>query len=298
MRLISFKAHVYGLLFLFVSQTVIAGVVFEVETRDFGYSPPVTENSTVYAEGIALKMESRNGQQGESDEMIFRGDRREMMVVDHGRRTYMIIDQQFAAKMAGQVQQMAGQMQGMLNNVPPEQRAMMEQMMNNQQAPGQMPAKPKVEVHNTGQRAKVYGYPCVLLTITQQGRKVRDVWVTNWNNIQGSRELAATFDSMSEFTQKLLASFPMQGESPMQDNAFMTIKQMGGFPVATREYRADGTVASETALRSASVQSINPAIFQPPAGYQADSMFGGPSLGGVPTSGPSANMSQYGQGRR
>lgn len=270
-----------------------AGVVFEVETREFDYSPPRTEMSTIYAEALSLKMETGQQGGGKTDEMIFRGERREMVVVDHGNRSYMVIDKQFVTNMMGQLQQMAGQMQGVLDSVPPEQRALVDQMMKNPQTQGRLPTRPKPVVRNTGKRATVYGYPCVLVTISRQGRKERDVWVTDWNNIKGSRELAATFDSMSDFTQELISAIPMQGQSPMRENAFMTIRQMGGFPVATREYRDDGSLESETALRSAKRLSINPSVFAPPAGYQADSMFGGPSLGRSPS-----NASRYGQNRR
>lgn len=283
-------SHSLGLI---CSTASLAGVVFEVETREFGFSPPRTEMSTIYAEALSLKMETGQQGSGKTDEMIFRGDRREMVVVDHTNRSYMVIDKQFVSNMMGQLQQMAGQMQGVLDSVPPEQRALVDQMMKNPQSRGQLPARPKPEVRSTGRRATVYGYPCVLVTISRQGRKERDVWVTDWNNIKGSRELAATFDSMSDFTQELISAIPMQGQSPMRENAFMTIRQMGGFPVATREYREDGTLESETALRSARRLSINPSVFAPPAGYQADSMFGGPALGRSPS-----NASRYGQSRR
>ncbi len=280
-----------------ICQCAVAGVVFEVETRDFGYSPPINEMSTLYADGVSLKLETNRVPSSASEAMIFRGDRREMVVVDHARQSYLVIDRQFAANMLGQLQQAAGQMQGMLDSLPADQRARVGQFANSAQAPGQLPARPKLQLRNTGQRQQIYGYPCVLMAVTRQGRKVRDVWVTNWNNIRGSRELAATFDSMSDFTQELLDAFPMQGQSPLRENAFMTIRQLGGFPVATREYDQNGSVASETALRSATLQSINPTFFQPPVGYQADSMIGGPQLG-RPSGRTSANFGQYGQGRR
>lgn len=281
-------------LLLILTNQSLAGVVFEIETRDHSNGQPRTEQMTIYAEGAALRMETSAAQQQTGQAMIFRGDRREMMVVDHSRRSYLVIDQQFAAKMKGQMQQMAGQMQGMLDKVPAEQRAMMEQMMAGQG--GQMASQQQAptDVRSTGKQQQVYGYPCVLFTVSREGQKIRDVWVTNWNNIQGSRELIATFDSMSDFVGQLTAAFGAQANAPIADDAFATMKQMGGFPVATREYRPDGSVASESALRSAQVQRIDLAEFQAPNGYQPDSMFGGNAgLGQQPT-----NAGRYGQNRR
>jgi len=273
--------HLHALSLAFVlTSPLSAGIVFEIETRDHEYSPARIERTTVYAEGLSLKMESTDGQRGNSDAMIFHGDRREMVVVDHERKSYMVIDRQFAANMAGQLNQMAGAVKGMLDNVSPEQRGVSPEQrgMLEQLATGRGPrtlqqARPTLQVSNTGQQGQVYGYPCLLFTVTRDGRKVRDVWVTHWNNINGGRELAATFDSMSEFVQEITSAFPVQTDAPMEDNAFATMKQMGGFPVATREYRADGRVESESALRSAQRQRVNLAELRPPSGYQPESMF-------------------------
>ncbi len=281
------------ILFALFTSAAFAGVVFEIETRDHEYSPPRIERTRVQAEGVLLVMESNEAQQGRSDTMIFRGDRREMVVVDHERQSYMTIDQQFAANMAGQLNQMAGQMKGMLDNVPPEQRAMVEQMMKDRSPQTQQRARRKLVVRNTGKQDKVYGYSCQLFEVTRDGRKVRDVWVTNWNNISGGRELANTFESMSDFFQEITSALPMQAEAPIEDNVFATMKRLGGFPVATREYRADGTVESESALRSAEQQRIAPASFEPPTGYRHETMFG---ENRSPARAPSAG--QYRQGGR
>ncbi|MEM8946226.1 MAG: DUF4412 domain-containing protein [Planctomycetota bacterium] len=268
-----------------------AGLEFSIETRDFDYSPPRVEQSKILAEGISLKMESNDGQSGLPDTVIYRGDRREMMVVDHQRRSYMVIDKQFAANMMRQLQQMSGQMQGMIDSIPADQRAMIQQMTQNQPQTGGQFARPQIDVRRVGTRAQVYGYPCTLYSVSRDGRKVRDVWVTNWNNIQGSRNLTTTFESMSQFTEELLSAFPVQAQqqAPMQDNALATISKMGGFPVASREYRIDGTVASESALRGATYRQIGLTELQPPTGYQQEPMFGGMSAAG---------SSLRGQGRR
>ena len=131
--------------------------------------------------------------------------------------------------------------------------------------------------------------------MTRDGRKVRDVWVTDWNRISGGRELAATFDSMSEFFQELTSALPIQAETPIEDNVFATMKQLGGFPVATREYRADGSLESESALRSAEGTKHQPRRrFAAPQGYRPESMFGGNA--GLRRSPRPAG--QYGQGGR
>ena len=71
-------------------------------------------------------LKSEPGASGKRSQMtmIYRGDRREMVVLDHGKKSYFVMDQQTMKKMAGQMSQAMRQMQEGLKNVPTEQRAM------------------------------------------------------------------------------------------------------------------------------------------------------------------------------
>jgi len=258
-----------------------AGVVFEIETKIHGALPAQVGRTSIQAQGAFLKLENSGGQRGDANAMVYHGERREMLVVDHQRQTYMLIDRQFVDRMLGQLSQASSQMQGMLENVPPAQRAMMEQMAKQQMSAGQTPAKANVQVLNSGQQATVYGYPCLLMKVTRDGQKVRDVWVTDWRNIAGASELTQSFNGLSTFFQEITSGLPMQSNTPIKENVFANLQALGGFPVATREYRADGSLLSESALRSATQQSINPAAFEPPTGYRAESMFGGATSTGA-----------------
>lgn len=257
---------------------VTAGVLFEIETKDHQQNPPQTSTTRVAVEGRQLTMDITPGKSGQrGGAMLFRGDRREMVVIDHDSKSYFVMDAGSIKQLAGQLNQAIGQMQDALKNVPEEQRALVEQAMKGRM-PAQQPAqKSPLDVRRLNQTAEVYGYPCQLYEVRRDGRKIRDLWVTDWRNIAGGRELAPVFADMGEFQQELLDALPKMGSQSggMDDNPFTTMKQIGGFPVASRDYAEDGTVKSETALRDAKSQRLSPAAFEPPAGYRRQEMFGG-----------------------
>ncbi len=267
---------------LFIVCPLHAGVVFEIETKDHDQSPPRTSSTRVTVEGRNLSIDIAPQRQGErGGNMLFRGGRREMVVVDHQGQSYFVIDAQTFRKMSGQINQALGQsqtqIQQAMQGVPPEQRAMIEQMMKERMPAQQTQQQPKVEVRRANQTAEVYGYSCELFEVRRGGRKIRDMWVTDWNNIPGGRELAPAFAGMASFHQEMLEAVPNFGGNTKQmtDNVFATMKEINGFPVASRDYADDGSVESESALRSANSQRIDPAAFEPPTGYKRQQMFSG-----------------------
>ena len=84
---------------------LFAGVVFEIETKDHDSSPPRTESIAMLVDGRNLKSEPGTSGKRSQMTMIYRGDRREMVVVDHGKKNYFVMDQQMMKKMADQMSQ-------------------------------------------------------------------------------------------------------------------------------------------------------------------------------------------------
>ena len=172
-------------------------------------------------------------------------------------------------------------MQDALANVPEHQRAMMEQMIKDRRPAQQEPPRSPDQVRKTNDHNTVYGYSAVRYEVWRDGRKVRELWVTDWRNIEGGQEVAALFVEMGGFMEELTGSLPGGAAGPakgLEDSIFTVMSQVDGFPVGVRDYRADGTIERESALRSAKNERLGPQAFEPPAGYRRQEMFGG---GGV-----------------
>ncbi len=261
----------WAALMLACASVATAGVVFEIETKDHGQSP---EETTAWVEGKNLKMEIPSSTTGGSGTAIFRGDRREMVVVDHDDKSYMVVDGEMLAGIAGQLGQVMSQMQDALKNVPEGQRAAIEKMMKEKMPPQAKPKRPRDTIAKTGERAKHNGYPCVKYEVSRQGKKVRELWVTDWSNVEGGEEAMEAFKSMAEFFEEMLDAFGDMGNASMSSNMFVQLREIDGFPVVTREFDDDGSLESESTLRSSKRRTLDPADFEPPAGYKRRSMGG------------------------
>lgn len=258
-----------------------AGAVFEVEVKDHGASKAQTETMQALVEGRRLKMVAGASQQGV---MVFDGTKRQMTVIDHDERTYVVLDE---ATLKQTLQSVSGALQGAMSQalaeLGPEERAQLEAMMKNNPAlsglPGMAPpapkAAPKVELRRVGTRATHAGYPCVRYDVVEDGAKTRELWVTDWSNLEGSTELRRVFEDLSSFVQGLVEALPAMG--PMAsampvDDDFAVMKDLEGFPVFSREFGRDGKLEQEITLRSSKTQALPASTFRPPAKYRRQEM--------------------------
>ena len=279
------KKLALALLLALLASPLYAGVVYEIEVKDHEQSPPKTESIQAAVEGRHLKMGIASRGKGAQGEMIFRGDRREVVVIDHESRSYHQIDaaavEQLAGQVSGQLSEAERMMQEALKNVPEDKRAMVEQMMK-QKLPQAAPPpsqRAKSELKKTSERGEKSGYPCVKYEVFRGDKKIRELWVTDWSNVEGGSDVVEAFEDMADFFGELMDAMPAFGGQggPAGDPAFEHMKELGGFPVVTREFDDyDGSLEGETFLRSARRQTLDPDAFEPPSGYKRQEMFSPP----------------------
>lgn len=265
-----------ALLLTFAAVPLSAGVVFQVETTVHDASPVRTFSSRVLAQGSRLSMSiAPDDSQKEGGRMHFDAEARQLTMQDDDRRVYYQMDEETLQGMLSMVSQARKMMEEAMAAVPEEQRREMERMMQQRGMPGAAPAQAsQTELRKTGETDKLAGYPCVRYDVVRDGAKVRELWVTDWGNVEGGREVAGAFEQMAEFFREFVESAASAGgplAQGMGDNAFGYMKEIDGFPVVTREFEG-GSMTSESVLRSVSRESLDPAEFEPPAGYRRMSM--------------------------
>jgi len=259
---------------LLLGSSAFAGVVYEVEVTDHTEDPATVSDSRISVDGDLVKMDVTSGSKDLNGEMIFRGDRKEMVIVNNEDKTYFVLDEEQMKALAAQISQAMSAMEQALAAVPEGQRAKMEEMMK-QRMPMQMEPREPAELKKTGDSDTVGGYPCVRYEVWRGGIRERELWVTQWKNIEGGTDAVQAFEDMSAFFKEMLDSLPQMGDRSFADSAFEHLKEMGGMPVVTREFADDGTLESEARLTSASSRSLDPADFEPPKDYKRKDMFGG-----------------------
>jgi len=276
------RSVLFATLGLLAALPVIAGVVFEIEVTDHGESSAQVSSIEAMVEGNNLKMDlsSFSDTQGE---LIFLGDSREMLVLDHQNKSYHRMDEAMIQGLASQLQQAQKMMEEALKNVPEEQRAMVEEMMKKNMPDaagvaagesGSDTAKGS-EVVKTSERAEKNGYPSVKYEMHFGGGRTSELWVTDWKNVEGGSEVFGAFEGLAEFVREMVDSMPaFVQRMSAADASFAHLNELGGFPVLTREFAEDGTLTSETTLHSAKRQAIEAGAFEPPAGYRQQALFG------------------------
>ena len=253
---------------LFVATIANAGVEMELVTTDA--SGQETERSKIYAQDGKLRMDQAEGS-GPANSMIFLGDR--FVYVDHAEKNYVVIDEAMLSEVSAQMNEAMKQMEAQLAEMPPEQRAMVEEMMKGQmqgmmgqQAP--QPA-PKVEAIGSG---KWESYDCRQYAVYEGGKKAQDLCAADLDDVEGSDELIETFRAMAHYMEKMMESMPMREDNAINPGELMD--QIDGFPVHTVEYEG-GVRVRETALASIAESDLDEAMFAAPTGYRRQDPLGG-----------------------
>jgi uncharacterized membrane protein len=258
-------------LMLFVVSGATAGMIYEIETTTAGST---VEQTQVFAHENKLKIESRADRQADpAHSIVYRGDRKAVMILDHQRKRYTIMDETARDRMAAQVNQAMAQYQEMLEQLPEEQRQMMRQMMG-ESMPSGMPKKPPtIEVKPTGDEAMKLGYPCRSYDVVQDGQTTQVLWVTDWKNIEKGQSVAGTFSEMGAFMQALGTPFQSpDSAAPGSSTAMSLMDRIDGFPIVTLDLDARGNVMKTSELRSVKPSPLNDGDFDPPEGYRRQDM--------------------------
>ena len=224
------------------------GLYWESTTTGIGTQP---RSAQIYAVPRMIKIVQPDGHT-----VIVRGDEDKLFTIDTAAHTYHEINiaglEGPAHDTPGQVDTLRTQTEQRIKNLPPEQRAMMEKMMPNLQAPAGKRAP--VTVSRTDETKTINGYACTKY-VAQQGDKILLVaWTTN--------EVKA-FDGLREdwvkFQKRMSVLSRMSGVTA--GGIADAYAAMQGFPIVTEM----GPVKTE--VTKVEVRTTPASEFQVPAGY-------------------------------
>jgi hypothetical protein len=256
---------------LAVTTPLYAGVEMDLVTTD--PDGAVTESVKLYAQSGKIRMQDIGDTSGQEMSMIFVGQ--EFIVVDHDDKSYIVMDEAMVQEMGVKVNAAMEQMRAQLADMPPEQRAMVEQMMQGQMA-GMMGSEEEsnpTRVEQTGSGSWQSG-PCTEYTVFEGDQKTQQICAAPLGEVEGADEAMAAFENMAKFINSLAESMPGPLGESMAENPMGLIDQIDGFPVRTVDY-VDGQVSSETTLSSVADSDLDPALFAIPEGYTQQDPFAG-----------------------
>ncbi len=252
-----------------------AGSVIEFETIEHAAGSPLSGTVKLSTQGsmTRLDIDSTGGDAG----LIFDAGKGELVVLDYAAKKYYLMTREQMDAMAIQVSDAMRQMEEALAAMPPEQRAMAEQLMKGrmpQQAPAEV--KPVSSISKTGSSGSVAGLECDNYEVSQAGRKIRDMCVTPWDEIDGGRESTEAMMAIADFFSGIRDAVTAAGGMTALDHQqemFAHMKDLNGFPVSSKSFDDAGALTSESRLISSESVNLAPGDFAPPAGFQQQEMF-------------------------
>jgi hypothetical protein len=257
-----------------IQATAWAGVIFLTETTFPNRAEMPPQAGSMMIEGNNLKM-TVGGMGNAPSTVIYRGDREEILLINHADHTWQAMDKatmvSLGRHMNPVMQQMQTHMENALKNMPPERRAMMENMLARQGVnpgqsinPGMMGRKVEMQVKKTSETQSINNYPCVKYEVWQEGQKVAEHWVTDWNRIEGAQGAQDVFQDMAAFSREVWqGTFPGSG-GPV--SLFEALGTMEGFPVLTKMF-SDGKTVTESRLMGVQEKPASGQEFEPPKDY-------------------------------
>jgi hypothetical protein len=257
------------LLSLVAAAPSFAGSILELQTTEFGQGQPIVGTVQITSAGKDARLEIISVTSGEAGGLIFHGEQNEMIILDHAQGNYMIIDQARMNAMASQVSDAMSQMQEALAAMPPEQRAMAEQMMQ-QRFPTAPPEQPSETINDLGSHGEVAGIACRNYEVIRDGLKFRELCVSDWGDIEGGQETAEALKGVANFFESMRQAFSGAGGMDVfdrQQELFGHMDELDGYPVLYRDFSASGALERQTILTGARQEEVGSGFFQPPAGY-------------------------------
>ncbi len=196
---------------------------------------------------------------GQSGYLIFLAGKKQLYMVNPDQKEYVLIDQVGVNRLANTLNQAMEQMQAQLAALPPEQRAQMAQLMGglNPQENAQM----RFEMRATGRSGNnpVAG-TCQWHRMRFNGQPVGEACLAPVADLGVAEADVQALDDMFAFMEQMLSRLPMIQDDPLSFGAH----KAGMLPVMF--LGADG--GKEGELVSLKRNALEPALFQPPAGYQ------------------------------
>jgi len=254
-----------ALIMFAVAPAAAAATIMEMTMQEAASEKAGRLGVTIEGKLLRMDIEPADGQGKMS--IIFRGDRDEVILLDHSKSEATVIDKATMDEIAAQMSQAMEQMKQAMANVPAEQRAMMQGMMKGKMGGMMIEPPPPTDVRKTSETGTTNGYSWVKFEVYQEGGKIQELLVTDWSNLEIDASTFDVFKEMSAFFEDLGKSFGAS-MAAATENPFEQMNNLEGFPVVTREFEA-GVMSSTTELKSVTTGTVEAGLFENP-GYKVN----------------------------
>ncbi len=209
--------------------------------------------------------------------MVFKGTRSARMlflekegvlrIVDDETKSIVDLDRQSLEHMQGDVASAMEDVKAKMAQLPPEQRAMMEKMMQ-----GTLKA-PTATVHDvyvrTEDKQTVNGYECTRVNIMAGDQKRAEYWGTTSSDFKLNQDDRNTVLAMQDYLRNYTLQVASMGGGgdDAQPRAFTWDTSVEGFPLISRCFHG-ATMTLDLKLDASDRKAVAGALFEAPSGYK------------------------------
>lgn len=244
------------------------GIVFQAEVS--GPEGETSGRQTLYVAMDRLRAEG-TAQMGV---VIFRQDLQVMWAIDPAEKTYTELNEAQVEAMGQQIAQAREETAKQMADLPPEQRAMMEKMLERmggqKEVLSEKPSEEwKLEKVSSGHR--VGSYTCDRYAQYLGQSKEQELCLTDWNSLGIKPTDLAVFSGFLEFTRKLTEAVSAGSGVNLGDRLYgprTDPTKLPGFPVQSINYGQSGQVEATFILTAVDRQKLDPDLFEIPDDYR------------------------------
>lgn len=248
------------LTFSLLVSAAVAGTVVELHTEYFD-SDKTGENAKIYFDKNCVRFDAN--QNGQEVALIFRSDLESgpvCWVVDNKNGTYFEVNEETVKRIQDQIAKAKVMMEEQMKNIPPDQRAQYEQLVEEKMGPiGRTDLD--IEFKEIASGVKVNAWKCTQYESFVDGVKHEDVWAAP------AKDLGLT-DADLEVLRGMSELF--SGISPETNAFFQVGKEKGkggfeGFPILVVEY-SEGAKHEKSEVKSVVEKDLAKELFLLPEG--------------------------------
>lgn len=191
---------------------------------------------------------------------IFDSKTKTLTAVNSAEKSYTVLDEETMRQVSGQMSAAMQEMKKQLDEMPPEQRAMMEKMMGGMANAGKKMVETKTD--RTGKTLQKGGYQCEQVFMSVGSISRSELCVVDMNKIDIPAGDRNTLDAMQEHMQALSESLSDTFGTDLK----FDFESMGGMPVYMKQDRE----RSGEVLKEVSHSGIDASLFEIPEGFREE----------------------------
>lgn len=242
---------------------LFAGKRIEMQSTDL-VNNKVTPNS------ILLDADRMRVDQGNTSVMFLTKGGNHVVILDKARNEYRELTQADIEQLGQQLNSAMSQLNEMMKNVPPAQRAQMEAMLKGRMgaaAPGVAAAAATTYTAKGG--ATVNGFKCTNYEGTREGQKVAELCAAQPGDLKIAPTDFQVMEKMRDMFSGLVSSVQNSPFANMNLATAITDKGINGFPVQATTF-SNGQAKSREELKSVSDATFSDADFSTGSAKKVD----------------------------